>query len=213
MALGETAIHTSPSHHYICLRSLLPSRLSSSHFVWSVPYATSVFPSSRSLFVILLRRIYCGHYLLRGSTPIDCCIILIVFSFLFISLVTSANASIHESGVCRNLFLLHILVGRPLGRILRAEPSSNGSSDPPSDSSSELSSHQIPRRLRVPLRLKGCTGSFTLSSPTTPSGASVLQVHFALCHSTSASGPNRRVPPPRGLPPRQSIPDTSFFLL
>ena len=75
----------------------------------------------------------------------------------FISLVTSANASIHESGVCRNLFLLHSLVGRPFGRILRAEPSSNGSSDPPSDSPSELSSHQIPRRLRVPLQLKGCT--------------------------------------------------------
>ena len=30
----------------------------------------------------------------------------------------------------------------------------------------------------------------------------MLQVHFALWHSTSASGPNRRVPPPRGLPPR-----------
>ena len=30
----------------------------------------------------------------------------------------------------------------------------------------------------------------------------MLQVHFALWHSTSASGPNRRVPPPRGFPPR-----------
>ena len=30
----------------------------------------------------------------------------------------------------------------------------------------------------------------------------MLQVHSALWHSTSASGPNRRVPPPRGLPPR-----------
>ena len=29
----------------------------------------------------------------------------------------------------------------------------------------------------------------------------MLQVHFALGHSTSASGQNRRVPPPRGLPP------------
>ena len=35
----------------------------------------------------------------------------------------------------------------------------------------------------------------------------------ALWHSTSASGPSRRVPPPRGLPPRQSISDNPFFLL
>ena len=54
----------------------------------------------------------------------------------------------------------------------------------------------------APLQLEGCTGTPTLSSTTTPSGASVLQVRFALWHSTSASGPNRRVPPPRGSPPR-----------
>ena len=173
MAMGETAIHTSPSHHYVCLRSLLPSRLSSSHFVWSVPYATSVFPSSRSLLlfccvVFIAGIIYCVGRLLSTVASLLLCF----RSRLF--LVTSANASIHESGVCRNLFLLHSLVGRPLGRILRAEPSSNGSSDPPSDSSSELSSHQIPRRLRVPLQLKGCTRTSSLSSPTTPSGASVL---------------------------------------
>ena len=30
----------------------------------------------------------------------------------------------------------------------------------------------------------------------------MLQVHFAFWHSTSASGPSRRVPPPRGSPPR-----------
>ena len=83
-----------------------------------------------------------------------------MFSFLFISLVTSANAWIHESGACRNLFLLHTLVGRPFGLILRAEPSSNGSSDRPSDSPSELSSHQIPRRLRVPTTAKGLYGKF-----------------------------------------------------
>ena len=91
-----------------------------------------------------------------------------------------------------------------------------------SDDSSELVSHQMAHpslcrtrfpswapikslavlSLRVPLQLKGCTGTPTLSSTTTPSGASVLQVHFALWHSTSASGPNRRVPPPRGLLPR-----------
>ena len=41
-----------------------------------------------------------------------------------------------------------------------------------------------------------------MRSTTTPSGASVPQGHFALWHSTSASGPTGRVPPPRGLPPR-----------
>ena len=38
------------------------------------------------------------------------------------------------------------------------------------------------------LRRSGRTRTPSLSSPTTPSGASVLQVHFALWHSTSASG-------------------------
>ena len=166
MALGETATHTSPSHHYVRLRSLLPSRLS---FRLVTPLRFFCVSLCSLAFVILLRRIYCGHYLLHGSTPIDS-----VFSFMFNFLVTSTNAWIHESGVCRNLFLLQTFVGRPFGRILRAEPSSNGSSDPPSDSPSKLSSHQIPRRLRVPLQLKGCTGSSTLSSSTTPSGASVL---------------------------------------
>ena len=91
---------------------------------------------------------------------------------------------------------------RPHVQLIRAEHPSNGSSEPLSESLSKLSSHQIPRCLRVPLQLKGCTGSPTLSSSTTPSGASVLQVHSALQHSTSASGPFRRVPPPRGFPPR-----------
>ena len=53
-----------------------------------------------------------------------------------------------------------------------------------------------------PLRCSGRTRTPSLSSPTTLSGASVLQVQFALWHSTSASGPSRRVPPPRGSPPR-----------
>ena len=125
-------------------------------------------------FCYFVRRIYCGHYLLHGWTPLDSCILLTVFSFIFYFLVTSANAWIHESGVCRNLFLLQTFVGRPFGRILRAEPSSNGSSESLSDSPSKLNSHQIPPRLRVPLQLKGCTGSSTLCSSTTPSGASVL---------------------------------------
>ena len=48
-------------------------------------------------------------------------------------------------------------------------------------SSSELSSHQIPRSLgsEGPLQLKGCTRTSCLFSPTTPSGASVLSALFS----------------------------------
>ena len=51
----------------------------------------------------------------------------------------------------------------------------------PMFSSSELSSHQIPRCLgsEGPLQLKGCTRSSTLFSSTTPSGASVLSAFFS----------------------------------
>ena len=41
MALGETVIHTSPSHHYVRLRSLLPTRLSSFPTVSSLPFRVS----------------------------------------------------------------------------------------------------------------------------------------------------------------------------
>ena len=87
---------------------------------------------------------------------------------------------------------------RPQLQLIRAELSSNGSSEPPSESPSKLSSHQIPRCLRVPLQLKGCTRTSSLVSPTTPSGASVLSAFLRTQHSTSTSGSNRRVPPPRG---------------
>ena len=48
-------------------------------------------------------------------------------------------------------------------------------------SSSELSSHQIPRSIgsEGPLQLKGCTRTSCLFSPTTPSGASVLSALFS----------------------------------
>ena len=48
-------------------------------------------------------------------------------------------------------------------------------------SSSELSPHQIPRSLgsEGPLQLKGCTRTSCLFSPTTPSGASVLNALFS----------------------------------
>ena len=50
MALGETAIHTSPSHHYVRLQSLLPTRLSSFPTVSSLLYAFLVFPVIHLLF-------------------------------------------------------------------------------------------------------------------------------------------------------------------
>ena len=50
MALGETATHTSPSHHYVRLRSLLHTRLSSFPIVSSLLYAFLVFPVINLLF-------------------------------------------------------------------------------------------------------------------------------------------------------------------
>ena len=92
----------------------------------------------------------------------DCCVILTGFISCLISwlhMLTLAFASPKSH--------LHV-------QLIRAELSSNGSSEPLSESLSKLSSHQIPRCLRVPLQLKGCTRTSSLFSPTTPSGASVL---------------------------------------
>ena len=62
MALGESAVHTSPSHHYAHLRSLHPTRLSSSPVVSSLLYAFPMFPSfllPLSLYVINIGAYYC----------------------------------------------------------------------------------------------------------------------------------------------------------
>ena len=92
---------------------------------------------------------------------------------------------------------------RPHVQLIRAEHPSNGSSEPLSESLSKLSSHQIPRCLRVPLQLKGCTRTSSLFSPTTPSGASVLcacslhsALHFDLGVELACSAA-ARVPPRR----------------
>ena len=50
------------------------------------------------------------------------------------------------------------------------------------------------------LQQKGCTRIASLCSSTAPTGAS--GVRFVLVPSTSTSGSNWRVPPPRGFPPR-----------
>ena len=79
---------------------------------------------------------------------------------------------------------------------------------------SALCAHQIPRGVSVPclapLRLKGRTGISSMSSSTTPSGASGSQAQSVLVPSTSTSGSNRRVPPPRGSPPRHPSPGHPF---
>ena len=116
----------------------------------------------------------------------ECCVFLTgfiscLFSWLLLLTLGFASAKSH-----------------PHVQLIRAELSSNGSSEPPSESPSKLSSHQIPRCLRVPLQLKGCTRTSSMFSPTTPSGASVLVLVLSTQHSTSTSGSNRRVPPPRG---------------
>ena len=82
-------------------------------------------------------------------------------------------------------------------------------------SSSELSSHQIPRSLgsEGPLQLKGCTRTSCLFSPTTPSGASVLSaLLFALStplRLRGRTGVFRR----REGPPRLPISGLPFFRL
>ena len=79
-------------------------------------------------------------------------------------------------------FSYTVFVGIQFGRFLRAGLSSNGSSESYSDSlpgCAPIKSLAV-LSLRVPLQLKGCTRSPTMCSTTTPSGASVLQVHSAL---------------------------------
>ena len=161
MALGETAIHTSAStslSYAIGLCSILGFPLFRSSCLFL--YASSV---SLPLFVTYSHCCW-GLDSIAGTTlslRFICfglfCPSMQVFYFVFIFLDTYAHAWIHVCGVCPYLFLLQSFVGRRFGRFLRAELSSNGSSDPPSDSPSNLSSHQIPRSLRVPLQLKGCT--------------------------------------------------------
>ena len=136
MALGETAIHTSPSHHYVRHRSLFPTRLSSFPFVSSLLYAFPVFPFIHLLLLFCWSRSYCGHYLLLGLVPIDCCdlsnsvLFRVYFSWLLLLTLGLTSAKSHR----------HV-------QLIRAELSSNGSSEPLSESPSKLCSHQIPHCL------------------------------------------------------------------
>ena len=51
-----------------------------------------MFPSASKFLIFWLRRIYCGHSPLRGSTSIGYCICLIVFSFQSISLSSKQSS-------------------------------------------------------------------------------------------------------------------------
>ena len=223
MALGETVIDSSPSHHYVRLRSLLPFRLSSFPFVWSLLYASPVFP-----FYSLATVIFVGDGPIAGAiyssgclllTPLfvlhfcySCCVFLTLFYLEFI---------------LSRLVLLTLGLTSAKGRshvqLIRAELSSNGSSEPLSESLSKLSSHQIPRCLgsEGPLQLKGCTRTSSMFSPTTPSGASVLcACSFALSTPLRPRGRTgvfrRREGPPRqplsGIPLLPPLPVRPFSL-
>ena len=132
MALGETVINTSLSHHYVRLRSLLPPRLSSFPFVCFLLYASPVFPFYSLAIVIFVGvgpiagAIHCSGCLLLTRLFVlhfcySCCVILTLFYLEFI---------LSELVFCSRLDL----------RVRRVVPTS---------SSSELSSHQMARLYHI----------------------------------------------------------------
>ena len=169
------------------LRSLLPSRLSSFHFVWSLLYASPVF---RFIHLPLLFFVELGP--IAGAIYYTGCLLL---THLFVLRFCSSTCVIFQTVFYfKCLFYLYWFCSRLDLRVRRVVPT---------PSSSELSSHQMARlnhvrshfpscaliksllvsTLRVPLQLKGCTRTSSMFSPTTPSGASVLcafSTHLAL---------------------------------
>ena len=135
MALEETANHTSPSHHYVRLRSSLPSRLSSSHFVWSLLYASFVFPLAHSFWYFV------GVGLITGVT-------------YCLGSLLSAVVSIHRCFIsCLFSWLLLLMLGLTSPKFVHIYFSFKVSSEDGSDDASELSSHQMahPTLLRTRL--------------------------------------------------------------
>ena len=215
MALGETVINTSLSHHYVRLRSLLPPRLSSFPFVCFLLYASPVFPFYSLAIVIFVGvgpiagAIHCSGCLLLTRLFVlhfcySCCVILTLFYLEFI---------------LSELVLLTLgftsAKGRSHLQFIRAELSSNGSSVPHSESFSKLSSHQIPRSpvSEGSTTAKGLYANFFF-----------VLIHYAfggvsaLCVLFALSTPLR----PRGRigvfrrregPPRKPLSGTPFFLL
>ena len=89
---------------------------------------------------------YSGHYLLFGLSPIGASICALVS---FCELRYSFSVLFGGYFICLVLLLLGLTSAksRPHVQLIRAELSSKGSSEPPSESLSKLSSHQIPRCL------------------------------------------------------------------
>ena len=67
--------------------------------------------------------------------------------------------------------------------------------------------------LVAPLQLKGCTRTSSFCSTTAPSGGVKASSTFVLGLSTSTSRSSRRVPPPRGSPPRCPSLGVPFWLV
>ena len=134
MALGETAIHTSPPHHYERIWSLHPTRLSSFPVALSLPYTFPVSP-----FI-------CYYSYCFGSGSIAGSIYCSVYWFwTFLSF-----CRVYLFSWIRMLTLGFTCPECPSqAQLIRAELSSNGSSESRSESFSKLSSHQIPRCLDI----------------------------------------------------------------
>ena len=151
---------------------------------------------------------YSSGYYFSGVLPISLPVSFRVYYTYFISFTLLVVLWFSFTwSFCSSLFYLKTLIGMQFGRFLRAGLSSNGSVR----SRVGTVSIELFARLATRSRKVFPFGTTTALGPYVNSflgfthyafGASVLQVHFALWHSTSASGPNRRVPPPRGSPPR-----------
>ena len=87
---------------------------------------------------------YSGHYLLFGLYPIGASICALV-SFCELRYTFSVLFGGYFIRLVLLLLGLTSAKSRPHVQLIRAELSSKGSSEPPSESLSKLSSHQIPR--------------------------------------------------------------------
>ena len=139
MALGVTAIHTSPPHHFEHVRSLLHVRLSSIPVVLSLPYA---FPVSPFIYYYSLcfgsgsiaGSIYCSGYLF-----LDCLAFRRVYLFSWVRMLTLGLTVVYApawSDECGESFsgsahpslaLIKWLIRVTFGVHFRAELSSNPS--------------------------------------------------------------------------------------
>ena len=142
---------------------------------------------------------YCGRYLLLGLSPIDASI---CASFLFFELRHPHSVLFGVYFICLVLLTLGLTSAksRPHVQLIRAEITSNGSSEPPSESLSKLSSHQIPHCLvsEGTTTAKGLYANFYFVLSHYAFGGVRAQALSVLVLSASTSGSNWRVPPPRG---------------